>query len=283
LLTHALRKEFRPKIFYMNSSHEYYGRAAALIHMKLDGSGDAALAPDTRVYLFTGGQHAAAAFPPVSRGTEFLPSPTPYPMAFRALLLDMNAWIKDGKQPPASRYPMIAKGELVPLGHTKFPKIPDIQTPSLIHLAYPSDYGPEFASKGIATKEPPEIGQPYPAFVPQVDADGTDIAGVRLPEIQVPLATYMGWNYRTKEIGAPEQLFTQAGSTIPFAKTKAERMQKGDPRLSIEERYASKDDYLAKYEAAANSLAKDGFILPQDVPFFVTRGAAEWDFFTAGP
>lgn len=278
LLTHALRKEFWPRIFYMNSSHEYYGRAASLIHINLDGKSDAKLPPTTRIYMFTGGQHGPAAFPPVSRGTRNLPSPNPYQWIFRALLVSMNDWIKDGKQPPPSRYPLIADGELVALHSVNFPRIPGIELPGIIHLAYPSNYGPEFRSKGIVTQDPPEIGKPYPVMVPQVDRDGIDIAGVRMPEIQVPLATYTGWNLRAKEIGAPQQLFTQAGSMIPFAKTKAERMQSGDPRLSIEERYTNKDDYLKKFEAAAQSLAHDGYLLSRDVQELVKRGADEWDF-----
>ena len=115
-----------------------------------------------------------------------------------------------------------------------------------MHLAYPSNYGPDFRTKGIATQEPPELGQPYPLMVPQVDQDGLDIAGIRMPELAVPLATYTGWNLRAPEVGAPEMLSTQIGSFIPFARTKAERMKSGDPRLSIEERYASKEDYLGE-------------------------------------
>ncbi|MEQ1948672.1 MAG: alpha/beta hydrolase domain-containing protein [Bryobacteraceae bacterium] len=278
LLTHSLRKEAWPRIFYMNSSHEYYGRAASLIHINLDGKSDAKLIPNTRVYLFTGGQHGPAAFPPVARGTRNLPSPNPYQWTFRALLTAMNDWVKDNKEPPASRYPRISAGELVPLNAVKFPKIPGVEFPTLMHLAYPANYGPDFRTKGIATQEPPEIGKPYPVMVPQVDADGIDIAGVRMPQVQVPLATYTGWNLRTKDIGGADQLFTQAGSMIPFAKTKAERMQSGDPRPSIEERYAGKDEYLKKFEAAAQALAKDGYLLQKDIPEIVKRGGAEWDF-----
>ena len=115
-------------------------------------------------------------------------------------------------------------------------------------------------------------------MVPQVDQDGIDIAGIHMPEIKAPLATYTGWNLRSKEIGGSEQLFTQAGSMIPFARTKAERMQSGDPRLSIEERYSGKDDYLKKFESAAQTLAHDGYLLSKDVPELTKRGAAEWDF-----
>jgi hypothetical protein len=147
-----------------------------------------------------------------------------------------------------------------------------------MHLAYPSNYGPDFRTKGIATQEPPELGKPYPLLVPQVDSDGMDIAGIRMPELAAPLATYTGWNLRAPEIGAPEQLATQIGSFIPFARTKAERMQTNDPRLSIEERYSGKDDYLKKFEAAAKALVDQRYLLPQDVTPLVQRGASEWDF-----
>jgi hypothetical protein len=120
-------------------------------------------------------------------------------------------------------------------------------------------------------------------MVPQVDQDGIDIAGIRMPELAVPLATYTGWNLRAPEIGAPEMLSTQIGSFIPFARTKAERMKSGDSRLSIEERYAGKDDYLKKFEAAAQSLAGQRYLLPGDVPSLAKRGAAEWDYLDKRP
>jgi len=278
LLTHTLTKEFIPKIFYMNSEYEYYGRAASLSHINLDGKSDAQIAPDTRVYMFAGGQHSPAQFPPVKRSTQNLPNPNPYQWILRPMLLSMDAWVKDGKQPPASRYPRIAKNELVPLSGVRFPPIPGIAKPVVPHFAYPSNYGPDFRQKGIVTQEPPEIGKPYPILVPQVDVDGNDIGGIRMPQIQVPLATYTGWNLRAPEVGAPTQLSTQIGSLIPFPRTKAEREKTGDPRLSIEERYSSKEDYLAKFTAAAEALAKEGFLLPQDVASLTRRGAAEWDF-----
>jgi hypothetical protein len=278
LLTHSLPREFWPKIIYMNSEYEYYGRAASLIHINLDGKSDAVIAPNTRIYLMAGGQHGPAQFPPVRRNTQNLPNPNPYTWTFRAMLTNLDAWVREGKEPPPSRYPKVAAGELVPLAGVTFPKIPGVTFPIHMHLAYPSNYGPDFRTKGIATQEPPELGKPYPLLVPQVDSDGMDIAGIRMPELAAPLATYTGWNLRAPEIGAPEQLATQIGSFIPFARTKAERMQTNDPRLSIEERYSGKDDYLKKFEAAAKALVDQRYLLPQDVTPLVQRGASEWDF-----
>ena len=163
LLTHSLPVEFWPKIFYMNSEYEYYGRAASLIHTTLDGTADAKLPPTTRIYMFAGGQHGPAQFPPVQRGTQNLPNPNPYTWTFRALLAAMDAWVKGSAEPPPSRYPHVGAGELVPLASVQFPKIPGIAFPKTMHLAYPANFGPDFRTKGIATQEPPELGKPYRA------------------------------------------------------------------------------------------------------------------------
>jgi hypothetical protein len=140
------------------------------------------------------------------------------------------------------------------------------------------DYGEEFRSAGIVTIEPPKVGSAFPMRVPQVDADGNETAGIRMPATAVPLATYTGWNLRSAEIGAPDELYSMTGSFIPFARTKAERVKAGDPRLSVEERYASKQAYLDKVQAAAGDLVKERYLLERDVPLVVARASAEWDF-----
>jgi hypothetical protein len=278
LLTHSLKPEFRPKIFYTHSSYEYYGRDAALIHISPDGKHDAPLPPDTRVYFFAGGQHGAAAFPPPHNNTQNSSSPNPYNLCFRALLVAMNEWVRHGALPPASVYPRVASGELVPLSAVKFPKIPGVAFPTRITTARREDFGRDFRAKGIATQEPPKLGTPFPALVPQVDRDGLDLGGIRMPGLQAPLATYTGWNLRTAAIGAPDELFSMQGSWIPFAGTKAEREKSGDPRLSLEERYAGREDYLKKFEAAAKSLEAQRFLLPADVARLMERAATEWDY-----
>ena len=258
----------RPKIFYTFSSHEYYGRSAGLIHITPDGKGDAPLAPETRIYFFAGGQHGPAAFPPRRNSTQNESNPNPYTLCFRALLTAMNAWTAGGIEPPASVYPRIAKGELVALADVKFPKVPGIAFPARIERAWREDF--HF--------EPPKVGAPFPALVPQVDADGNDLGGVRMPEIAEPLATYTGWNLRAPAIGAPDELYTLQGSWIPFARSKAEREKSGDPRRSMEERYAGREDYLRRFEAAARRLVAAGFLLPADLPRLLERGATEWDY-----
>jgi len=277
LLTHAMKPGDWPKVFYTNSSYEYYGRDAALVHVSTDGRSDAPLAPNTRVYFFAGGQHGPAPFPPPHNGTVNPSNPNPYTWCLRALLVEMNSWIKDGTAPPPSTYPRVSADQAVTLGTVQFPKVPGIAFPTRTQRAWHADYGPQFA-KGIVTQEPPKLGAAFPVIVPQVDRDGNDVGGIRMPEIQAPLATYTGWNLRAKEIGAPDELFSMQGSWIPFARTKSDREKSGDPRLSIQERYSDRADYLLKFEAAAKSLAAAGFLLAGDIPRLMERGAAEWDY-----
>lgn len=278
ILLKALQDKVAPKIFYTNSSYEYWGRAASLIHTTVDGK-DAPLAPDSRIYLFAGGQHGPAGFPPSRNHTPNLANPNDFKWSMRALLLAMDRWVKDGAEPPASQFPRIGDDKLVSLGALQFPKIPGVAVPTRIQKGYRVDYGPEFRTKGLVTIDPPKMtGKPYPMFVPQVDRDGNETSGVRMPGIQVPLATYTGWNLRTPDIGAPEELNSMIGSFIPFPRTKEERAAKHDPRPSVAERYASREEYLKQYEAAARELAKSGYILEGDIPKMVTQGAAVWDY-----
>jgi hypothetical protein len=276
LLVRAEKAGVAPKIFYTNSSYEYYGRAASLIHTTLDGSGDVPPGENTRIYLFAGSQHGPAGFPPVKGNTRHLPNFNDFRWPMRALLLRLHAWAKEGKEPPASRYPTVEAGTLAPLDEVRFPKIPGVAFPTRMHKAYRVDYGPEFRSAGIVSLEPPKVGKPFGMRVPQVDADGNETAGIRMPGIQVPLGTFTGWNLRVEKIGAPDELYSMVGSWIPFARTAAERQKRGDPRLSTEERYKGRGEYLEKVEAAARALAGEGYLLEGDVGMIVERAGKEW-------
>jgi hypothetical protein len=276
ILSRAIQDDVAPKIFYTNSSYEYYGRAASLIHMTVDGKQDAPLAKDTRIYLFAGGQHGPASFPPSRQGTQ-LANPNDFRRSMRALLLAMNDWLATAKEPPASQYPRIADETLVSLAALKFPKIPGVRLPQRIQTAYRLDFGPDFRSSGIVSIEPPRVGIAFPTLVPQVDGDGNETSGIRLPEIQVPLATFTGWNLRNPELGAEDELLNMVGSFIPFARSKDERARRQDPRLSIEERYADRETYLQKVVAAARQLAEQGYILEHDLPTIVQEAGSRWD------
>jgi alpha/beta hydrolase family protein len=126
--------------------------------------------------------------------------------------------------------------------------------------------------------EPPKASTPFPTLVPQVDQDGNETSGIKMPEVQVPLASNTGWNLRNRNIGAPEELYSMAGSWIAFPATKAERERRKDPRISIEERYPNKSDYLDRITVAAQKLVQSGFLLDQDIPKLRERAAKEWDY-----
>lgn len=277
ILARAEKDNVAPKIFYTNGSYEYWGRAASLIHTSVDGKQDVPPAPGSRIYLLSGTQHGPGSFPPRRNNTQNLSNPNDYRFAMRGLLAAMNAWLKDGKEPPASAYPQVSKDALVPLGAVQFPRIPGAALPKTTQQAWRSDFGPEFRTSGVVTKEPPEKGKPFQVLVPQVDRDGNETAGIRLPDIQAPLGTYTGWNLRTAAIGAPGEYLNMQGSFFPFARTKAQRLKTGDPRPSLEERYGSKQAYLEKVSAAARSLAAAGYLLPEDVPLLEQRAAGQWD------
>lgn len=280
ILAHATPARDAPKIFYTNTAYEYYGRAASLIHTTIDGAHDAPLAPDTRIYFLAGCQHGPASFPPVRGGSQNLPNPNDWRWPMRALLVALDRWVQLGEEPPASRYPKIADGTLTQLSAVAFPKIPDVRFPTRIQQAWHVDYGEEFRSAGIDTIEPPKVGAPFPMRVPQVDADGNETSGIRLPATAVPLATYTGWNLRAPAIGAPDELYSMAGSFIPFARTKADREKSGDPRLSIAERYPTRQAYLDKVKSEAGKLVQSGFLLDRDVPKILDRAQSEWSLVT---
>ncbi|PYQ97248.1 MAG: hypothetical protein DMF96_15345, partial [Acidobacteria bacterium] len=128
--------------------------------------------------------------------------------------------------------------------------------------------------------EPPEIGKPFVVSVPAVDADGNVRAGIRLPDIAVPLATQAGWNYRDASIGAPDRLAGEIGSYIPFARTKAEREKTSDPRLSIEERYRSLDEYVGKFAAVTLDLVQHGYLLREDVADLLKHAVEHYQWAT---
>jgi hypothetical protein len=257
-----------PKIFYSNGAYEYWGRAASLIHTTPDGKQDAPPAKDSRIYFFAGAQHGAGTIPPRQVEAQNLSNTNDYRTSMRALLVAMEAWLKDGKEPPASQIPLVAKDQLVTIGAFAFPKVPSVATPKRKREAYRLDF----------SVEPPKVGAPYPTLLPQVNLDGNETSGIRMPEVQVPLASYTGWNLRSKNIGAPEELYSMVGSWIPFPVNRIERESKKDPRESIEERYKSKREYLERITLAAQKLVHDGFLLDRDVPKLRDRAAKEWDY-----
>lgn len=203
-------------------------------------------------------------------------NPNPVHWYWRALITDMNEWVKDGTAPPPSTYPKIADGALVLLSKWAFPKIPGVNVPRDVLLAYRLDFGPQWKA-GIVSKEPPGVGKAFTVLVPQVGADGNDLGAVRLPELQAPLATYTGWNLRAPSIGAPEQRISFLGSFLPFSTTAADREKTGDPRPSIAERYRSREEYMGRFSEAAQRLVRERFLLKEDLEAILQRGEREWN------
>jgi hypothetical protein len=278
LLTHAGPPELLPKIFYTNSEYEYWGRAASLIHTTIDGENDAPLMDNVRIYLLTAGQHGPAGFPPAQTIGQQRNNPLDYRWAMKALLLAMDRWTANGTAPPPSRYPHIADGTLVPPDRLRFPKVPGVVTTTTLHRAYRADYGPRFTKEGVVTQEPPRIGTAFPLLVPQVDADGNGIAGVRMPELAVPLATYTGWNLFNERSGPKDVLSSMQGSYIPIPRTSAERKRTNDPRASIDDRYRDKDQYVGLVTKAALELIDQGFLLAEDLAVVVRNAGRHWDY-----
>jgi hypothetical protein len=249
-----------PKIIYTNTPVEYWGqgRAAALTHVSIDGTTDLILPDSVRSYLIAGAQHGEAAFPPPQGQGQALGNPTPQGDVMRALLRAAHRWVTTGAPAPISRVPRLREGTLVTLEKLKFPGLPGVTNPRLIE-------GPR---------------APLPFLVPQTDADGNDIDGIRVPEVAVPLATTTGWNFRAERIGNPTTPVALLGSYFPFPKTRAERQAHNDPRSSIEERYSTREDYLAKIRAAAMDLVKSGLMLDEDVELTMQRAGRHWDWAT---
>lgn len=263
------RPDQRPKMFYSNTPVEYWGggRAAALTHTTVDGTRDLTLPENVRNYLLAGTQHSEAAFPPTRTNGQQLNNPTPQANVMRALLRALHQWVSAGTAPPPNQYPRLADRSLVAIKDANFPTIPTVKDPRGM-------VGPARVINGRVV--------PLPYLVPQVDADGNDAAGIRAPELAVPLATTTGWNYRNDKVGNPLDLYQLLGSYVPFARTRAERTALGDPRLSIEERYRDRDDYFARVRSAAAKLIGGRYLLQEDLDDVMARAARHWSL-AAGP
>ena len=279
LLDRAVADKVVPKIFFSNTSYEYWGRVCALIHVSADGKQDAPISDSVRIYHFTGEQHFPGPWPPAKGEGDLLGQQPESPLAiryfWRAMLANMDAWVRSGTLPPPSSYPRIADSTLVPLQQYAFPAIPGVNKPHEANAAYRLDFGANWRD-GILSIQPPKVGETFPVLVPQVDADGNERDGVRLPEVSAPVATYASWNLRDPSIGAPDQRVSFEDSYIPFPKTAAERQKRGDPRPSIEERYGSREGYIVRYTKALDDLIQQRWILPEDRDALLTRGEQEW-------
>lgn len=254
-----------PLLIETNTSTEYWQKGASLLHADPQGTRDVALPANARVYMIAGTQHGGRAGSPSDNGPAANPRNPHNPMpAVRALLVALDEWMVSGRAPPPSRVPTMADGTLVAADATGFPAVPGVAVATATNVvAPPGDW---------INPAPP--ARTYRTLVSRVDADGNEVAGIRLPDIAVPLGAYTGWNLYKAPY--PEgELADRDGSFIAFASTKAEREKSGDPRPSIAERYADRAAYVAKVEQAAAALVRDRLMLPEDAERYGERAKAE--------
>jgi Alpha/beta hydrolase domain len=250
-----------PKIIKTDSEIEFYQQRASLV--VTDAQGNAIAMPDNvRLFLLSNLQHYSLARDKseYAKTCAYPTNPLNAGPSVRAMLVALDAWISDGTRPPDSRYPSRADATLVPpaIDQVGFPQIPGISYPRRIAQ-------PTLLKSG---EMPPSKGAAYPVFVPKTDADGRDVAGVRLPTLEAPAATHTGWNLR-KAGFAEGELCDNNGTMVPFAATREERVKNNDPRLSMAERYPNEGDRAAAISKAAQQLVRDRLLLEEDVKLFV--------------
>jgi hypothetical protein len=256
ILAHCLASERCPKVMQSDSGTEFYQSRAALV--VTGPAGQPIELPETvRAYSLADHQHfpSANSRPQPSEVCQQMTNPLHAGPIMRALLTAMDGWITSGTLPPATRYPSLANGTLVApeTAASAFPAIPGFKPAGLVNR-------PTLVDHSVM---PPVKGTPYPVFVPKIDADGHDVAGIRVPAIEAPVATQLGWNLR-KPGFAEGELCDLIGSTMPFPANAAERAASGDGRRSIAERYPNQGDYAAAFAASADHLVADRLMLPAD-------------------
>lgn len=275
-----------PRVIATNSAAEYWRGDAALAHVDAAGERDLPDPPEVRTYLFAGVQHGAgaarlsdtSALDATNRGAHYL-NVVDYTPLFRASLINLEAWVRRGTEPPPSRVPRIADGTAVARATVieAFSAIPGARVPQPDRLWSVPRVDLGAGEEAGVGSFPAATGEPFPTLVSAVDADGNEVAGIRLPDLTTPLGTHAGWNTRHPDTGGDGQIMPMMGSTLPFAVTRSERTSTGDPRPSIQERYEAREAYLDRVRSDAAHLAADRYLLPEDVDVVTADAAARWD------
>jgi alpha/beta hydrolase family protein len=269
------RPKTDPLVFHTQTSTEYWQKRGCLAHT--DGKGKELRIPDNvRIYVIASAQHNSPfGSEPVKDDSQLRINPLPAGDVLRALMIALDRWVTHGITPPPSQYPSVTTRTLVPprRSSTGFPNIPGVRFAALYNRQLFLDYGPNIL-RGKMTAHPPQPtgAGAYRVLVPRVDVDGNDLAGIRLPAVQVPIGTYTGWNLRPPGL-AEDELAGLLGSFIPFAKTKTERRQTGDPRLSVAERYRNREDYVRQISRAARMLVEQRYLLMEDAERMIAEAS----------
>jgi hypothetical protein len=273
-----------PKIFSTNTSSEYWRSDCSLIHTDLAGTHDVEPPAEERIYMIAGHQHGSG-LPLVNNvtpigarganGFNMIDGIT----ALRAFLINLDRWVSDGVEPPPSAFPRLADGTAVPREKvlSDLSAIPGLALleAALMPRLRRLDLGPD-ADKGVV-RLPAVTGEAYPCYVSAVDRDGNEVAGIRVPDISVPVGTHTGWVPRDPSTGGDGQLLDMMGTSVSFAATASERQERGDPRPALAERYRDREEYLARARAAAEALAHAGYIVPEDVEVAADLAAERYD------
>lgn len=255
-----------PKLFHIDTAAEFRSAGATLIGT--DGAGqDITFPEDVRAYMIASGTHYPGGTLPACR---YQANPLKYGPLLRSSLVAMTDWLVTNKQPPDSQWPSIADATLANAASRT-----EVGFPDLSGIGMP--YSPVVNQVELTnyTNVPPQAdyNRKWNMLVPITDADGNDIPGIRLPDIAVPLGTYLGWNVRKKNF-AEGELCMVIGSFLPFAGDAATRTTSGDPRLSLRERYVNNSDYVKQVRQVAEGLRDTGYILQEDVDRYIVRATA---------
>lgn len=266
MLARARASGHLPKLFLTQTSTEYWTRGGSLLHTDVEGKCDVAIDPNVRLYFIAGGHHLFSAS--AVRGSfRYEVNTLNYRPLLRALLVALDRWITTDEEPPPSVYPRISDGTLVDYAKWRkvFPRIPGVDLPESPYAPLRLDFGPRWESLGIADFVPPKAGPPFHTLVPAVDVDGNELAGIRMPEIAVPVATHTGWNLRAIEAGAESMPARLVGSRWAFPTTPQEREKTQDPRRSVLHRYPTRQSYQAAIGQSAIELQRRRFLLEEDI------------------
>jgi len=278
-----------PKLFIGFSGTEFWTLQGSPLLTDAWGTRDLAQPENARIYYYASSHHLLGlpSLPGPLAASALGPGPAGSPLyltngntsvipVVRALYQNLEEWVVDGVAPPESQVPKVADATLVSADRVAFPAIPGMHYTGLVNTYSLLDWGPQFKAQdetGVASQVPPAyLNRDYAVLVPQVDADGNDIAGIRSLDVAVPLATNTGWNTTSKP-----GLIDQAGllgSMFPFPKTQADRLRTGDPRRSIAERYMDQAGYVAALKTAADALVAKRFMLQADADAAIAAAAA---------
>lgn len=274
IMKKCLETKTCPNIIQLDGGFETFGARNSLV--STDGAGHDLTVPEkVRLYVVPGANHgggngvASISKSPVCQYPGSAVVERTIDRALAPVLVD---WIAKGTPPPASRWPSVTAGTFAPPADQAAVGFPDL---SSVGVPYRGDLYNEISVTDYTNAVPvADLSRQYKVLVSKTDADGNEIAGVRVPEVVVPLATYTSWNVRTTG-HTPGEACISSGSTLPFAATLAARRASGDPRLSLQERYSSKAEYVSKVQAAAQALVGERLLLQEDVAAYVEAAQAQ--------